>query len=117
MNRRFETKKVAPWIFVIALVVGYGQIEPQSAIAAPNVDIWTAAAQGNLEAIKQHVSAGTDLNAKEPGGGSTPLIMAALSAKPRPPGCLSKTEPMQMPGTTMDTPLCTCQPFSVTPRL
>ena len=78
MNRRFETKKVAPWIFVIALVVGYGQIEPQSAIAAPNVDIWTAAAQGNLEAIKQHVSAGADLNAKEPTWGSTPLIVAAL---------------------------------------
>ena len=71
-------KNVAALILVIALLAGYGQIEPQSAIAAPTVDIWTAAAQGNIEAIKQHVSAGTDLNAKEPAGGSTPLIVAAL---------------------------------------
>ena len=59
-------KNVNAWIFVIALVVGYGQIEPQSTAAAPSIDIWTAAAQGNLEAIKQHVSAGPDFNAKEP---------------------------------------------------
>jgi len=71
-------KTVAAWIFVIAFLVGYGPIEPQSAIAAPNVDIWTAAALGNIEAIKQHVSAGTDLNAKEPAGGSSPLIVAAV---------------------------------------
>ena len=45
---------------------------------APGIDIWTAAAQGNLEAIKQHLKAGTDLNAKEPTGGSTPLIVAAV---------------------------------------
>ena len=47
-------------------------------VGVATVDIWTAAAQGNIEAIKQHVSAGTDLNAKEPAGGSTPLIVAAL---------------------------------------
>ena len=43
----------------------------------PDIDIWTAAARGNIEAIKQHVEAGTDLNAKEPPGGSTPLMVAA----------------------------------------
>ncbi len=58
-------KKVAACILVIASLAGYGPIEPQSAIAAPNVDIWTAAAQGNIEAIKQHLTAGTDLNARE----------------------------------------------------
>jgi hypothetical protein len=71
-------KNVTAWIFVIAFLVVYGQIGPQSMAAAPNIDIWTASAQGNLEAIKQHVAAGTDLNAKEPSGGSTPLMIAAL---------------------------------------
>ena len=71
-------KKVNAWIFVIAFLIVYGQIEPQSTAAVPSVDIWTAAATGNLDAIKQHVSAGTDLNAKEPTNGSTPLIVAAV---------------------------------------
>jgi len=71
-------KKVNAFILVIAFLAGYGQIEPLSAAAAPSVDIWTAAAQGNIEAIKQHLAAGTDLNAKEPAGGSTPLMVAAL---------------------------------------
>ena len=71
-------KNVAAWILVIAFLAVYGQIGPQSMAAVPTIDIWTAAGQGNIEAIKQHVSAGTDLNAKEPAGGSTPLIIAAL---------------------------------------
>ncbi len=44
---------------------------------APDTDIWTAAATGNVEAIEQHIAAGADLNAKGPNG-STPLIMAAV---------------------------------------
>jgi hypothetical protein len=71
-------KKVNAFILVIALLVVYGQIEPLSAAATPTIDIWTAAGQGNIKAIKQHVAAGTDLNAKEPSGGSTPLMIAAL---------------------------------------
>ncbi len=42
------------------------------------MDLWTAAGTGNIEAIRQHVATGTDLNAKEPAGGSTPLLVAAL---------------------------------------
>jgi len=42
-----------------------------------HIDILSAAAEGNLEAIKQHVSAGTDINTREPYGRSTPLIVAA----------------------------------------
>ncbi len=30
----------------------------------PSVDIWTAAKEGNIEAFKQHLDAGTDVNAK-----------------------------------------------------
>jgi ankyrin repeat protein len=53
------------------ILVGCGKQEPA-------VDIWTAAGAGNIEVIKQHVSFGTDVNAKEPKNGSTPLIVAAL---------------------------------------
>ena len=69
-------KKLSLWILVIALVVGCGEMK-ESAAAAPDVDIWRAAARGDIEAIKQHLEAGTDVDAKEPPGGSTPLIVAA----------------------------------------
>ena len=80
-------KNVNAWIFLIVLLVVCGQTA-QSKVDAPTVDIWTAAAQGNLEAIKRHVSAGTDLNAKEPTGGSTPLIVAALFGQTEAAGLL-----------------------------
>lgn len=48
------------------------------AAARPTLDLWTAAAEGDLEAIKQHISSGTDLDAKEPIGGGTPLMVAAF---------------------------------------
>ena len=47
----------------------------------PAVDIHTAIATGNMEALKQHVAAGTDLNEKDPMGGSSPLITACLFGK------------------------------------
>ena len=46
--------------------------------SVPDVDIWKAAASGNIAASNQHVAAGAGLNVKEPSGGSTPLIVAAL---------------------------------------
>lgn len=47
-----------------------------STVQVPKVDIHTAVLYGNLEAVKQHIAAGTDLNTKEPMSGSTPLISA-----------------------------------------
>ena len=41
-------------IVAAVLVVGCG----------PKVDIWTAAKKGNIEAVKQHLAAGVDVNAK-----------------------------------------------------
>jgi len=64
-------------IVTVVLVVACGQTE-QSVAAAPDIDIWKAAASGNIEAIKQHIEAGADLNGKEPSSGSTPLIIAAV---------------------------------------
>ncbi len=57
------------------------QTDSKTLNGRPEVDIWTAAARGNVEAIKQRLEAGTDLNAKEPSGGSTPLTMAAVSGQ------------------------------------
>ncbi len=50
-------------------------------VAAPTVDLHTAVISGNLQAVRQHIDAGSDLNAKEPFGGSTPLITAATFNK------------------------------------
>ena len=46
----------------------------------PKVDIHTATITGNLEAVEQHIKAGTDLNEKDMYG-STPLIIAATFGK------------------------------------
>lgn len=53
-----------------------------SAYDALSVSIWKAATTGNTAAIAQHIAAGSDLNAKEEIGGSTPLILAAIFGKP-----------------------------------
>jgi len=48
---------------------------------APAMDIHTAVISNNIEAIKQHIASGSDLNQKDPFGGSSPLITAALFEK------------------------------------
>lgn len=53
----------------------------QSTVKAPPVDIHTAVVTNNIEALKQHIQAGTNLNEKDPFGGSSPLISAALFGK------------------------------------
>jgi len=68
--------KTNTWVFASALLVICAQVD-QAVAAAPDVDIWRAAASGNMEAIKQHLRAGTDIDAKEPPGGGTPLLVAA----------------------------------------
>ena len=82
-------KSVAAWIIAAAFLVGCGETAPRSTTGAPLVDIWTATAEGNLEAIEQHVAAGTDLNAKEPEG-STLLILAAFLGQTEAAGLLVK---------------------------
>jgi hypothetical protein len=60
----------------IAAVVLVGCGESQPTAKAPDISIYNAAFQGNIEAVKQHLDAGTDVNAKLEGGG-TPLSYAA----------------------------------------
>jgi ankyrin repeat protein len=51
--------------------------EPPTA-KAPDISIHKAAEDGNIEAVKQHLAAGTDVNAKDDQFGGTPLHIAAL---------------------------------------
>ena len=50
-------------------------------VKPPNVDIHSATLLGDLDAIEQHIKAGSDLNVKEPSVGSSPLISAAVFGK------------------------------------
>ena len=76
-------------LFAITFIAlsAYGCAQPgeesQKAPAAnaPAMDIQQAVITGNLEVVKQHIEAGTDLNQKEPMSGSTPLISAATFGK------------------------------------
>ena len=45
---------------------------------APDISIYEAAREGNIEAVKQHIAAGTDVNAVWDVMGTTPLHNAAF---------------------------------------
>ena len=51
-------------------------------VKAPEVDIHTAVVTGNEEALRQHIKAGSDLNERDPFGGSSPLISASVFGQP-----------------------------------
>ncbi len=55
----------------IAAVVLVGSAKPPP----PDISIHEAAKKGNIEAFKQHLAAGTDVNAKDDDG-ETPLVFA-----------------------------------------
>ena len=65
------------------LLVGCGTtqtqktVEPPSVkVEVPDIPIHEAVLFGNIEDVKQHLTAGTDVNAKEEEEGMTPLIVA-----------------------------------------
>ena len=58
-----------------------GAESEQTLVKPPSIDIHTATVLGDLDAIKQHIAAGSDLDQKEPAMGSTPLISAAVFGK------------------------------------
>ena len=60
------------------LVVGCGESQPPElpTAKAPAISIHEAARDGNIEAVKQHIAAGTDVNAKDDALEWTPLFMA-----------------------------------------
>ena len=57
------------------------QAQAKAGKETPSVDIHTAVVSDNREAIQQHIKAGTNINEKDPYGGSSPLISAALFGK------------------------------------
>ncbi len=68
-------------ILALVLLLSFGilaQENENNTPAKPSVEIFAAAATGNLEQIKLHIAAGTYLNAKEPMKGSSPLITSIV---------------------------------------
>src|SRR6187551_487458 len=53
----------------------------QTKVKPPQIDIHTAVLTENLEALQQHIAAGSNLNEKDPFGGSSPLITASVFGK------------------------------------
>ncbi|PWK26107.1 ankyrin repeat domain-containing protein [Maribacter polysiphoniae] len=56
-------------------------VKAKTIIGKPEMNIQMAVISGNLEVVKQHIEAGTDLNEKDAMSGSTPLITAASFGK------------------------------------
>lgn len=52
-----------------------------ASVKAPDIDLHTAVLTDNIDAVKQHITAGSNLNEKDPFGGSSPLITASLFGK------------------------------------
>ncbi|WP_211345657.1 ankyrin repeat domain-containing protein [Paraflavitalea soli] len=92
MIRSFKDAGVsALQVAVIVFLLVLGSCKDNSATAqknttpskakVPDMDIHTAVVNGNMEVVKQHLAAGTDINVKDPFGGSSPLISACLFGK------------------------------------
>lgn len=68
-------------IFILAACTTNETTQTNPAVKAPDVDLHTAVISDNMEAVKQHIAAGSDLNVRDPFGGSSPLISAAVFGK------------------------------------
>lgn len=62
--------------------VDSGSAAAKTDVKAPEIDIHTAVLTENLDALNQHIAAGTNINERDPFGGSSPLITAAVFGKP-----------------------------------
>ncbi|MDA7618156.1 ankyrin repeat domain-containing protein [Verrucomicrobia bacterium] len=62
------------------VLVGCGTTQ-QVTVQAPDISIHDAAAKGNIEAFKQHLAAGTDVNAKDEKGWAPLHFMAVAGNK------------------------------------
>jgi len=67
--------------FISACLPSPPNKEANSAIEKPKMEIQTAVLSGDLGAVKQHISAGTNLNEPDPFTKSTPLMAAATFNK------------------------------------
>lgn len=71
------------WIAVIALIGSACRTDPAQSSPplppeAPSIDIWEAAAAGDIDALEAHLARGTDLDSLQPRFAVTPLIAATV---------------------------------------
>ena len=53
----------------------------QTSVSSTNIGLHEAVIQGDLEAVREHINAGSNLDEKDASGGSSPLITAAVFGK------------------------------------
>ncbi len=85
-NNNLPVSIVKISVLIMLIIVGAckdkrATAQQSSQTKTPAVDIHTAVVSGNVDAIKQHIAAGTNINEKDPYGGSSPLISASLFGK------------------------------------
>jgi ankyrin repeat protein len=85
----------------------------ETGAAAPSPELWTAAATGNIASIKQFLAQGHDVNGKEPGRGSTPLILACVFGQTEAAGLLiANGANLALPNNDGTTPLLAATIFA-----
>jgi hypothetical protein len=67
---------------ILLILNGCNKQQEKVEIAPPKVDLHSAVVTNNLDLIRQHIKAGTDINVLEPTHASTPLITAAALGRP-----------------------------------
>ncbi|MDE0736303.1 MAG: ankyrin repeat domain-containing protein [Pirellulaceae bacterium] len=76
LQRADKTEVSVPLSVLSAADRQYVQERPAS---SPQADIFQAAVEGNLQAVKQHIASGTDLNQRTPDAEKkTPLMLASI---------------------------------------
>ncbi|MCB0372530.1 MAG: ankyrin repeat domain-containing protein [Muricauda sp.] len=85
-NFQFKSVKKVSYVVLVAAVslTACGQQKTKSnekataktEVKAPDMALQAAVVTGNLDVVKQHIAAGTDLNEKDALSGATPLITA-----------------------------------------
>jgi len=88
LSNKILKNAVLPTAIILSIAI-YAQQENEIPVQqqlntsqdVPLISIHMAALQGDLDAIHQHIAAGTDLNKTEPSAGSTPIITASLFGK------------------------------------
>ncbi|WP_290793791.1 ankyrin repeat domain-containing protein [Flavihumibacter sp. UBA7668] len=80
-----KQNKILQGILIALPVMGFFLVmtgcNAQPSSKAPSVDIHTAVLNGDKKAVQQHIAVRTNINEKDPVGGSSPLIIAALFGK------------------------------------
>lgn len=80
-NNRMTVVVVLGLLLIASACQTKTESEGSSKVSAPEIDIHTAVITENVDALKQHIAAGSNLDERDPFGGSSPLISAAVFGK------------------------------------